>query len=80
MKLRYVFTTLVCALLLIVLMAIITMRAHTEPIEPPAIHTEAPEADDAETESILVREAPNDVAADAEPEPTACGELKGEAS
>lgn len=69
MKLRYVFTTLVCALLLIVLMAIISARANTVQT-PPAIHTEAQD----------VREAPDDVAADAEPEPTACGDLKGKAS
>lgn len=56
MKTRYIVVTLICVLLL-VLAAIIAARA--DPIEPvaPTIHTEAPD----------VREAPDDVAADAEP-------------
>lgn len=65
MKLRCVYTTMICALLLI-LMAIIAMRADQIGPVAPTIHIE----------SIEAREGPDDVAADAEPEPTACNTNK----
>jgi len=59
--------------LLLILIAIVAASpAATIEAMPPSVHTDGP--------ATVVREAPDDVAADAEPEPTACGDLKGEAS